>query len=262
MTHFLDLPERTAKPRAYGLTHVIEKGLGTYEIQDFLGTAGHLVDIVKLGWGTAYVTGNLSAKIRLYQEAGITVYLGGSLFEIALAQNRVAEYCQWLEALNIDTLEVSNGMLGMLAGEKKAWIRRLSRDFTVISEVGSKDPNVQFAPQDWAKWCEQELDAGAKYVIAEGRETGSAGIFDPQGNLREEIVHALVDRVTPERIIFEVPVRKHQTWFIQTLGANVNLGNIPPADVIGLETLRLGLRSDTFVLPETPLPTPETPSLL
>ncbi|MBY0403559.1 MAG: phosphosulfolactate synthase [Cyanobacteria bacterium] len=248
MPNFLELPERSIKPRTVGLTHVIDRGLGLHGIQDFLDTALPSIDIVKLGWGTSYVTANLKEKIKAYQDAGLPVYLGGSLFEIALSQGKVSQYCDWLKSLNINMLEVSNGMIGLLAGEKKEWIRKLSRDFIVVSEVGSKDPNVLYPPENWALWVEWELEAGAQYVIAEGRESGTAGIYDTQGNLREDIISAMLDRVPHEKIIFEVPQRRIQTWFIENLGANVNLGNIPPADVIGLETLRLGLRSDTFHL--------------
>lgn len=254
---FLDLPQREAKPRNAGITHVIEKGLGVQAIQDLLATAGPLIDIVKLGWGTSYVTANLKEKLQVYQEADIPVYFGGSLFEIALYQGKVTEYCKWLDSLGIRMLEISNGMVGLLAGEKKEWIRKLSRDFQVVSEVGSKDPTVTYPPENWALWVEWELEAGAQYVIAEGRESGTAGIYDQQGNLREDIISAIVERVPQEKVIFEVPNRKQQQWFIQNLGSNVNLGNIPPHDVIGLETLRLGLRSDTFHLLKDTAKTPE-----
>jgi phosphosulfolactate synthase len=258
MTDFLHLPHRSVKPRRSGLTHVIDKGLGIHGVTDMLETAGPYIDIVKLGWGTSIVTANLKDKVRLYQESGIPLYFGGSLFEIALAQGKVTEYCRWLHDLGISMLEVSNGMVGLLAGEKKDWIRKLSREFQVVSEVGSKDPNVQYPPESWAMWVESELEAGAQYVIAEGRESGTAGIFDKQGNLRQDIISAITDRVPQEKVIFEVPVRAHQVWFIDHLGSNVNLGNIPPADVIGLETLRLGLRSDTFHLINKLQPTTES----
>ena len=243
---FLNVPFRTEVPRTYGLTHVIDKGLGPHAIEDLLATGGPLIDIVKLGWGTSVVTANLKDKVKQYQEANIPVYFGGTLFEICLAQGKVSDYCKWLQSFDITMLEVSNGMGGLMAGEKKDWIRRLSQDFTVISEVGSKDPNIVYPADNWANWFEAELEAGAAYVIAEGRESGTAGIFDRLGTVREDIFKAIVDRVPVEKVIFECPIRSQQTWFIDKLGSNVNLGNIPPADVIGLETLRLGLRSDTF----------------
>lgn len=257
MTDFLHTPPRADKPRTAGITHVIDKNLGRYGITDLLETAGPFVDIVKLGWGTSYVTANLKEKIRMYQEADIPIYFGGTLFEVALSQGKVTQYCKWLESLGITMLEISNGIVGLLAGEKKEWIRKLSRDFTVLSEVGSKDPNVQYPPESWALWLEWELEAGAQYVIAEGRESGTAGIYDNSGNLREDIISAILDRVPQDKVIFEVPQRRMQTWFIQNLGANVNLGNIPPGDVIGLETLRLGLRADTLQTTQALIKTPE-----
>ncbi len=248
---FLDLPARTPKvnnqPRSKGITHVIEKGMGPRELEDWLNTCGQFVDIIKLGWSTAYITPNIKEKIAVIQNAGIPVYPGGTLFEIALEQGKVSDYCRWLETLGISMLEVSDGVTHLLSGEKREWIRSLSKSFTVVSEVGSKDPNVQYPPQDWAEWVERELDAGAAYVITEGREHGTSGIYDRSGTLNEAIIKAILERIPPEKVIFEVPVRKYQAWFIQTLGADVNLGNIAPSDVIGLETLRLNLRADTMI---------------
>ena len=243
---FLDLSARAPKPRAEGLTHVIDKGMSLPEIEGLFDTAGDFVDIVKLGWGTSYVTRNLEKKIALYRSFETPIVCGGTLFEAVVVRDKLDEYRQWLEHNRISHVEVSDGTIDLPHERKLDLIAELAKDFVVISEVGSKDAEVVYAPYQWVDWMKDELDAGAWKVITEGREGGTAGIFRPTGEMRTGLIDEIVHEIDVGDIIFEAPSTHSQAWFVRTFGPDVNLGNIPPDEVIPLETLRLGLRSDTL----------------
>ena len=243
---FLDLSARAPKPRTEGLTHVIDKGMSLPEIEGLFDTAGDFVDIVKLGWGTSYVTRNLEKKIALYRSFETPIVCGGTLFEAVLVRDKLDEYRQWLEHNRISHVEVSDGTIDLPHERKLDLIAELAKDFVVISEVGSKDAEVVYAPYQWVDWMKDELDAGAWKVITEGREGGTAGIFRPTGEMRTGLIDEIVHEIDVGDIIFEAPSCHSQAWFVRTFGPDVNLGNIPPDEVIPLETLRLGLRSDTL----------------
>ena len=240
-SEFLDLP-----PRDGGLTHVLDKGIGPRAVEDFLETAGAYVDIVKLGWGTSYVTPNLARKLDVYRAASKPVVVGGTFFEAVLARGKIDEYKQWLRKHGFEHVEVSDGAIEIPRERKLELVQELARDFTVLSEVGSKDPEVNFAPYLWVQWIKEELDAGAWKVITEAREGGTAGMFRPTGELRTGLVDELAHDIDVADLVFEAPTKDSQAWFIKHFGPEVNLGNIPPDEVIPLETLRLGLRSDTI----------------
>lgn len=242
---FLDLPQRGGKPRQQGLTHVIDRGMSIAEVDGLMEVAGNAVDIVKLGWGTALVTQNLEAKLARYREHGIPVVLGGTLTELAIAQDRVDGLIAWLHELELRHVEISDGTIALPHAQKLALIRRLAADFTVFSEVGSKDDTRIMAPYVWVEQIERELEAGAWKVIAEARESGTAGIFRADGEVRMGLIDEIAHAVPPERLLFEAPQKAQQVWFLQRFGTDVNLGNVAPCDVLSLETLRLGLRSDT-----------------
>jgi phosphosulfolactate synthase len=246
MAAFLDLPQRGGKPRERGLTHVLDKGLSVAEVDGLMEVAGASVDIVKLGWGTALVCGNLEAKLARYRHHGVPVVLGGTLTEIALRDGRLDGLVAWCRELRIEHVEVSDGTIALDPDRKREVITRLARDFTVFSEVGSKDDEHIMAPYRWVEAIEAELDAGAWKVVAEARESGTAGIFRASGEVRMGLIDEIAHAIDPDRILFEAPQRAQQTWFIKRFGREVNLGNIAPADVLSLETLRLGLRSDTM----------------
>jgi phosphosulfolactate synthase len=243
---FLDLPERTVKPRDRGLTHVLDKGLSTAEVDGLMEVAGAAVDIVKLGWGTALVTGNLEAKLARYRAHDVPVVLGGTLTEMALRDGRIEGLIAWCKELGIGHVEVSDGTIELDATRKRELVARLARDFTVFSEVGSKDDERIMAPYRWVEEIQAELEAGAWKVIAEARESGTAGIFRPDGEVRMGLIDEIAHAIDPAQLIFEAPQRDQQVWFIRRFGSEVNLGNIAPDDVLSLETLRLGLRSDTM----------------
>jgi phosphosulfolactate synthase len=243
---FLDLPERPGKPRAEGLTHVIDKGLGIRDIEGLFDTAGAFVDVVKLGWGTSYVTNNLEKKIALYRHFETPVVCGGTLFEAVYARGRMDEYKRWLVENRFAHVEISDGTLEIPRDEKLGLIADFARDFTVLSEVGSKDSDVVFAPYQWVEWIKEELAAGAWKVITEAREGGTAGIFRKDGDMRTGLIDEIAHEVAVDDLIFEAPTKSSQAWFVKQFGPNVNLGNIPPDEVIPLETLRLGLRGDTL----------------
>jgi phosphosulfolactate synthase len=243
---FLDLPERSVKPRDRGLTHVLDKGLSTAEVDGLMEVAGAAVDIVKLGWGTALVTGNLEAKLARYRAHDVPVVLGGTLTEMALRDGRIEGLIAWCKELGIGHVEVSDGTIELDATRKREVVTRLARDFTVFSEVGSKDDERIMAPYRWVEEIQAELEAGAWKVIAEARESGTAGIFRPDGEVRMGLIDEIAHAVDPAQLIFEAPQRDQQVWFIRRFGSEVNLGNITPGDVLSLETLRLGLRSDTM----------------
>ena len=229
-----------------GITHVIDKGLGPRAWEDVLDTAGRFIDIVKLGWGTAYVTQNLARKLEVLRAAGKPVVIGGTFLEAVIAQDKVDEYKSWLNELGITHVEVSDGVIDLPRERKLELIAELARDFTVLSEVGSKDSEAVFAPYQWVEWIKEELAAGAWKVIMEGREGGTAGIYRPTGEMRTGLVDEIAHEVSISDLIFEAPTKSAQAWFVRHYGASVNLGNIPPDEVIPLETLRLGLRADTL----------------
>jgi phosphosulfolactate synthase len=231
-------------PRPGGLTHVIDKGLGPRAWQDVLETSGDYIDIVKLGWGTAYVTPTLRAKLDVLR--GKPVVIGGTFFEVVVTQGKLDEYKRWLRTLGLTHVEISDGVIDLPRERKLELIEDFARDFTVLSEVGSKDSDVEFTSDEWTQWLREELDAGAWKVITEAREGGTAGIFDSSGGMRTELIGEIASAVGIENVVFEAPSKAAQVWFIKQFGPSVNLGNIPPEEVIPLETLRLGLRGDTL----------------
>ena len=243
---FLDLPARAPKPRHTGLTHVIDKGLNLRDIEGLFDTAGEFVDIVKLGWGTSYVTNNLEKKIALYRSFDTPIVCGGTLFEAVYARGKLNEFKRWLSNQRFSHVEISDGTLEIPRERKLELITEFAQDFTVLSEVGSKDADVNYAPYLWVQWIKEELDAGAWKVITEGREGGTAGIYRPTGEMRTGLIDEIVHDVSVDDLIFEAPTKSSQAWFVKQFGPNVNLGNIPPEEVIPLETLRLGLRGDTL----------------
>ena len=238
------MPDFDLPPKNGGLTHVIDKGLGPRAWEDVLETSGDYIDIVKLGWGTAYVTPNLQRKLEVLH--GKKVVIGGTFFEAVWARGQVDEYKRWLGELGLTHVEISDGAVEMPREEKLELIADLARDFTVLSEVGSKDSEVVFAPYEWVQWIKEELEAGAWKVITEARETGSSGIFTPKGEMRTDLIADIGDAVELDDVIFEAPTKAAQAWFVKQFGPTVNLGNIPPDEVIPLETLRRGLRADTL----------------
>src|SRR5437764_6428396 len=225
-------------PAHNGLTHVIDKGLGPRAWEDVLETSGALIDIVKLGWGTAYVTQNLSRKLEVLRSAGKPVVIGGTFLEAVILQDKVDEYKSWLQQLGLQHVEVSDGVIDLPRERKLELIADLARDFTVLSEVGSKDADVVFAPYQWVQWLKEEKDAGAWKVITEAREGGSAGIFRKDGDMRTGLIEEIAHELSVSDIIFEAPTKSSQAWFVKHFGPNVNLGNIPPEEVIPLVTLR------------------------
>ena len=248
---FLDLPERSVKPREQGVTHVLDKGLSLADVDGLIEVAGDSVDIVKLGWGTALATGNLEPKLARYREHRIPVVLGGTLTELAIAQQRLEDLIAFVKNLGLEHFEISDGTISLAHERKLELIARLAEDFIVLSEVGSKDDTGAITPPyRWVEQMEAELDAGAWKVIAEGREAGTAGIFRPTGEVREGLIDEIVHGIAQGRILFDAPRKHQQVWFIRRFGSEVNLGNIPPDDVLSLETLRLGLRSDTLAARE------------
>lgn len=245
--NLLRLPERPSKPRHTGISVVLDKGLGRRETEDLVETASPYIDLVKLGWGTSLITHGLTDKIKIYKEAGIPVYLGGTLFEVFLLQGRYEAFKLLLHRLEIDHVEVSDGTLPLKEEEKCEYIRDLARDFVVLSEVGSKDTKSDMPPFRWVELLQTEKQAGAWKVITEARESGTAGICRQNGEIRYGLIEEIFAKLDHEGLIFEAPTKAHQAWFVKRFGSNVNLGNISPVDVIPLETLRLGLRSDTML---------------
>ena len=243
---FLDLPARPGKPRTEGLTHVMDKGLNLRDIEGMFDVGGNFVDIVKLGWGTSYVTNNLEKKVALYRHFETPIVCGGTLFEAVYARGKMDEYKQWLTDQRFSHVEISDGTLDIPRERKLELIADFARDFVVLSEVGSKDAEQIFAPYQWVEWIKEELEAGAWKVITEGREGGSAGIYRPTGEMRTGLVDEIAHEIPVGDLIFEAPSKSSQAWFVKHFGPNVNLGNIPPEEVIPLETLRLGLRADTL----------------
>ena len=243
---FLGVPARPGKPRDVGLTHVIDKGMNLRDIEGLFDTAGQFVDIVKFGWGTSYVTNNLEKKIALYRSFETPVVCGGTLFEAVYARGKLDGFKSWLEHYRFSHVEISDGTLEIPRERKLELIADFARDFTVLSEVGSKDSDVVFAPYQWVDWIKEERDAGAWKVITEAREGGTAGIFRKDGDMRTGLIDEIAHEVAVDDVLFEAPTKSSQAWFVKHFGPNVNLGNIPPDEVIAVETLRLGLRGDTL----------------
>ncbi len=247
------MPQRSIKPRENGITMVMDKGLSLREAEDMIYTAGHLIDFVKLGFGTSLFTNNLEEKINFYQSNDIKVYLGGTLFEAFVVRNMFDEYQKFIAGLNINIVEISDGSMQMKHETKCEYIKILSENNIVISEVGSKEAGIIIAPNRWIKMMQSELEAGSSKVIAEARESGTVGIYRPDGSAHVTLINKILSKVAADKIIWEAPLKSQQLWFIKHFGANVNLGNIAPSEVISLETLRMGLRGDTFnqFLPKT-----------
>lgn len=255
MHYFLkNVPERTHKPREKGFTMAMDKGLSVREAEDFISISSEYVDIVKLGWATSYVTPNLDAKLDVYRAAGIPFYFGGTLFEAFIARNQFDDYRKVLDKYKMPFAEVSDGSIEMDHDKKCEYISKLSEQVTVLSEVGSKDEEKIIPPYKWIELMQKELDAGAWKVIGEARESGNVGLFRSTGEVRSGLVQEILTQIPFEKIIWEAPQKAQQVYFIKLMGANVNLGNIAPTDVIPLETIRLGLRGDTFdhFLDQTP----------
>jgi phosphosulfolactate synthase len=240
------LPARTTKPREFGFTMVMDKGLGLREAEDMLGMSSNYIDIVKLGWATSSLSQKLDEKLALYKDAGVPTYFGGTLFEAFVIRNQFEDYLRILDRYKMQFAEVSDGSITLPHQKKCEFIHRLAKHVTVLSEVGSKDAEKIFPPYKWIQLMETELSAGSWKVIGEARESGNVGLFRSTGEVRSGLVQEILTKVPAEKIIWEAPQRAQQVWFIKLIGANVNLGNIQTNDVIPLETIRLGLRGDTF----------------
>jgi len=246
------MPERPSKPRNSGLTMVMDKGLSIREAEDFMSVGSEYTDFVKLGFGTSLITPGFEKKIAIYKKAGATPYFGGTLFEAFIVRNMFREFVEFLDKNEIDLVEVSDGSYDIDHNLKLEYISKLAERGTVISEVGSKKKDVVYSPEQWVAMMKSELKAGSVKVIAEARESGTTGIYNEDGSINNKIITGISEHVKLENVIWEAPLKSQQAWFIKHFGANVNLGNIAPNEIIALETLRLGLRGDTFFqfLPE------------
>ena len=242
------IPERTAQPRINGLTMVMDKGLSINEVHNFMGATGPHTDIVKLGFGTSFVTPNLREKIEAYQTYNVPLYFGGTLFEAFLIRNQFEDFIAICKDYGINYVEVSDGSISIPHTEKCGYIEKLTKHFTVLSEVGSKDATHIMAPYKWIELMRAELESGASYVIAEAREAGNVGIYRGSGEVREGLVQEILTQIPAEKIIWEAPQKAQQLYFLELIDQNVNLGNIAPNEVIPLEAMRIGLRGDTFDL--------------
>lgn len=240
------IPNRPSKPREKGVTMMMDKGLSVRQVEDFLSQNSDLTDIVKLGFGTSYLTKDIDVKIKLYQEAGMKVYLGGTLFESFIVRGMFKDYVKLLDKLKLDCTEVSDGSIEIPHDQKCEYIETLSKNFTVLSEVGSKEAGIIIHPVKWTTMMEKELQAGSWKVIAEARESGNVGIYRANGTAHVMLINKILAKINKDDILWEAPQKAQQVWFLKLLGANANLGNISYDDVIPLETLRLGLRGDTF----------------
>jgi len=245
--HLSNLPQRTGKPRNKGITLALDSGFSVRQAEDFCSVASQHIDIVKLGWGTSYVTANLEEKLGVYSSHNIPVYFGGTLFEAYLLRDELDKYIEFLKFFEIRFVEVSNGTIRLSDHKKLDIIHNLNKDFTVLSEVGSKNPNDIIPPYKWVKMINNELEAGSWKVICEARESGTVGVFRPNGEVRSGLIEEITDQIPQESLIFEAPQKDQQIWFIKKFGPNVNLGNIKPDEVISVETIRLGLRGDTLL---------------
>jgi phosphosulfolactate synthase len=242
------IPERNIKPRLHGITMVMDKGLSTEEAKNFMSVAHPHVDVVKLGFGTAFVTPNLKEKLAVYQSFGMPVYFGGTLFEAFLIRNQFNDYIEVCKEFGVAFVEVSDGSITIPHSEKCGYIEKLTKHFTVLSEVGSKDAAHILPPYKWIELMSAELKAGSTYVIAEAREAGNVGIYRGSGEVREGLVQEILTQIPEEKIMWEAPQKAQQLYFLELIGCNVNLGNIAPSEVIALEAMRIGLRGDTFEL--------------
>jgi phosphosulfolactate synthase len=240
------IPERTNKPRKTGLTMVMDKGISIRQAEDMLESSGDFIDIVKLGFGTSVISKNLQEKVKLYQSKNIKVYLGGTLFEAFVIRDKFEDYEKFIGKLGLDSAEVSDGSINIDHDKKCEYISKLAKNFTVLSEVGSKEEGVIIHPARWIKMMQAEIDAGSFKVIAEARESGNVGIFHKNGSAHTLLINRIVNKIKLENIIWETPQKSQQVYFLKLFGSNVNVGNIGVDDVIPLETLRLGLRGDTF----------------
>ena len=247
MLEFLNnIPKRPAKPRSNGLTMIMDKGLSLNEAENMIVLKSELTDIVKLGFGTSLLTRNIDKKISLYREAGIDVYTGGTLFEAFIVRNQLDDFYRLMDKLKLEMVEVSDGCIQIEHEKKCELIHQLSKDFKVISEIGSKDESLTIEDDKWVSYMKKELEAGSWKVIAEAREGGNVGMFETDGEIKEQLIKKITKEIHESNILWEAPLKKQQVWFINELGANVNLGNISPNSIISLECLRLGLRGDTF----------------
>ena len=242
------IPERTKQPRQHGLTMVMDKGLSLRDAESFISVGAPHTDIVKLGFGTSFVTPNLRAKIELYQQNNIPVYFGGTLFEAFVIRNQFDDYIAMCKDYNINVIEVSDGSIEIPHSEKCGYIEKISKFAKVFSEVGSKDAAHIIPPYKWIELMSAELSAGASYVIAEAREAGNVGIYRGSGEVREGLVQEILTKIPSEKILWEAPQKAQQLYFLELIGCNVNLGNIAPSEIIPLEAMRIGLRGDTFDL--------------
>lgn len=245
------LPERLSKPRSSGVTMIMDKGLSITQVNELIEVAGHLIDFAKLGFGTALVSNQVKEKIKLYQENNIKVFVGGTLFEAFAVRNMIDAYKKYVEDINIDTIEISDGTIFIDHDKKCKYISDFAKNYTVISEVGAKEECI-IDPGIWADHMQSEIDAGSSFVIAEARENGTVGIYNQDGTADTSLINDILKNIPSKKVIWEAPLKHQQSWFIKLIGSNVNFGNISPADIIPLETLRLGLRTDTFFefLPE------------
>ena len=241
-----NIPSRASKPREEGLTMVMDKGLSLNEAENMVALKSELTDIVKLGFGTSLLTRFIDKKINLYQKSGMMVYTGGTLFEAFVIRNQFDDFCKLMDKLKLEMVEVSDGSISINHDVKCEYIQKLSKNFKVISEIGSKDESIILDDSQWISFMKKELDAGSWKVIAEAREGGNVGMFDPNGNIKKDLIDKITSDIQVDKILWEAPQKKQQVWFINSFGANVNLGNISPNDIISLECLRLGLRGDTF----------------
>ena len=241
-----NIPDRAEKPRDKGLTMVMDKGLSLNEAENMVALKSELTDIVKLGFGTSLLTRYIDKKIKLYHKAGIMVYVGGTLFEAFTVRNQFDDFCKLMDKLKLEMVEVSDGSISIEHDTKCEYIQKLSKNFKVISEIGSKCESNSLEDSDWMEYMNKELQAGSWKVIAEAREGGNVGMFDPNGNIKENLIKKITNKISTSKILWEAPQKKQQVWFINNFGANVNLGNISPNDIISLECLRIGLRGDTF----------------
>lgn len=242
------IPQRTPQPRQYGITMVMDKGLSIAEAENLVSVGSPHIDIVKLGFGTSFVTPNLRTKIEVYQKAGIPVYFGGTLFEAFLIRNEFDSYINIMRDFGIKHVEVSDGSINIPHAEKCGYIEKLTKFGTVLSEVGSKDATHIIPPYKWIELMRAELEAGSTYVIAEAREAGTVGIYRGTGEVREGLVQEILTQIPAEKIIWEAPQKAQQLYFLELIGCNANLGNIAPTEIIPLEAMRIGLRGDTFHL--------------
>lgn len=246
MVNLPDMPERSLKPRKNGLTMVMDKGLSTREAEDLMSVGSEYIDFLKLGFGTSVFTPDVADKIKVYESAGVRTYLGGTLFEAFIIRNMFDEYVELVDKLGITAVEVSDGSYEMEQEEKQQYISRLSEKYYVLSEVGSKKKDVIYTPEEWVEMMVSELEAGSEIVIAEARESGTTGIYNSDGSVNTMLIDKLSGEVGFNTILWEAPQKSQQAWFIRHFGADVNLGNISPAEIIALESLRNGLRGDTF----------------